>query len=198
MKETRWEWVQRDLSTHREAQRCQMCVPEQKSLPRGRPSSTYSLKLFLTDYCRLSSSKREILKHLQLGIQTFKEFSRWSLGSLCQIAVYSDRMTVVHYQIISLPKGVAKLANDKFGWATWITLEAILLCRNLVLCASRDNLPLQSWLSNTKKNYMYFLKKTNKQTKVPGDLVNLFTRILCIAEQKATNWKLKGVLVHSI
>lgn len=139
-----------------------MCVPEQKSLPQGRPSSTDSLKLFLTDYCRLSSSKTESLKHLQLGIHIFKDFSRWSLGSLCPIAVYSDRMMAVHYQIISLPKGVAKLVNDKFGWATSITLEAILLCRNFVLCASRDNLPLQSWLSNTKKSDMYFFKKQKK------------------------------------
>lgn len=110
------------------------CVPESKSLPWGRTSNTYSLKLFLTYYFRLSSSKRERLKYLQLSIHSFKEFSRWSLGSLCPIAVYWDRMTAVHYQIISLPKGVAKLVNDKFGWATWITVEAILLCKNCVLC----------------------------------------------------------------
>lgn len=174
-----------------------MCVPEQKSLRLGKTASTHSLKIFLTDYRRLSSSnsKRKSLKHLQLGIHTFKELSRWSLGSLCPIAVYSDRMTAVHYQIISLPKGVAKLVNDKFGWATWITLEAILLCRNFLPCASRDNLPLQGWLSNKKKSDMYFFFNIKR---APSDLADLFMRILCIAEQTATNWKWKSVLVPSI
>lgn len=197
MKETLWKWVQRDLSTHREVRWCKMCVPEQKSLPLGKTASTHSLKIFLTDYRRLSSSnsKRKSLKHLQLGIHTFKELSRWSLGSLCPIAVYSDRMTAVHYQIISLPKGVAKLVNDKFGWATWIALEAILLCRNFLPCASRDNLPLQGWLSNTKKSYMFSFLNIKR---APSDLVDLFMRIPCIAEQTATNWKLKSVLVPSI
>lgn len=110
-----------------------VCQSQNLSLEEELPIHTH-WSYFWLYYFRLSSSKRERLKYLQLSIHSFNEFSRWSLGSLCPIAVYSDRMTAVHYQIISLPKGVAKLVNDKFGWATWITVEAILLCKNCVLC----------------------------------------------------------------
>lgn len=70
-------------------------------------------------------------------------------------------MMVVYYQINSLPEGVAKLVNGKFGWATWITLEAILLCKNCLLCASSENMPLQSWLSHAKTvmHIFYFTQK---------------------------------------
>lgn len=83
--------------------------------PQGIFSSTHSLKLFLADYYRLGSSERISLKLLQLSIHIFKEVSRQSLGSLCPVVVYSDRMIAFHYQINSFPKDIAKLVNGNFS-----------------------------------------------------------------------------------
>lgn len=102
------------MITHREMQRCKICVPVQKSLP-SRNIFQHILIEVILDYHRLGSSKRMSLKYLKLSIHTFKEVSRQSLGSLCPRVVYSDRMIDFHYQINFFPKEVAKLVNDKFS-----------------------------------------------------------------------------------